>query len=136
MRTGGQRPRGEETNRKERGRKNGERRNGGGIRTREERGCDARITRTTGSAGCTSRIRGATSARGHAPPPSQYAPCHQPLPTFLSSPVIMLRGTRADAQRPRLRGVHFRGSRSDALRAPQLNRYARSNPVANCIDFR
>jgi len=39
------------TNRKERGRKNEERRNGGGIRTREGE-CDARITRTTGSAGC------------------------------------------------------------------------------------
>lgn len=108
---------GEETNRKERGRKNGEKRNGGGIRTREERGCDARITRTTGSAGCIlTDSRRYVTARGHAPPPSQYAPCHQPLPTFLSSPAIMLRGTRADGERvtatteswPRP-GVQFRG---------------------------
>lgn len=72
--------RGEETNRKERSRKNGERRNGGGIRTREERGCSARITRTTGSAGCIFtdsrryvRARARTPAEPICPLPSTVA---------------------------------------------------------------
>ena len=68
------------TNRKERNRKNEERRNGGGMR--EERGCNARITRTTGSirAGCILtdsrryiRARASTPAEPICPLPSTVA---------------------------------------------------------------
>lgn len=86
------------TNRKERSRKNEEREE---KRRRDKDEGGARVRRADNPnppdpQDASLRIRGATSARGHAPPPSQYAPCHQPVPTFLSSPAIMLRGNRAD----------------------------------------